>query len=473
MSVFKVYLSEDGRVTRTEQEGAIFSRSNLVNTLRVYSPYPSDYLIRAGFKRSDGVKVHSVFLFYVGQHEGYSLYEYNLTGDQVGSHGALAVALNIYKANQDALLTTATFTIQVGTSFEPLVEPEPVDDDNYTQLIDEALTRFQAAIDIGNKEIDAKPTVGSQNLVTSGGVKSAIDDVGLSVEQALHRIDTLGVANKIAMHKVVSSATLSVRTTSEDLFTLNLAELPINSIDEIVSFDVQYKFANKAFYETLHFNRETTGEYRRFVGSGQSIALTASELTNLGQTIGSNTTLVQCQIDIPPIEFRVMTELESNGVIPVRMRFTRPSASIVIGRTSSGSVDSSLPSAPTMTQTAGLHLITYTRIDLNYLSSSIVSENTEPTGMTTYSFYFESDGSYGYIQLTAPVGLNDEHALQAWLWDCGYTSAENGCPIGELDVNGVPYDNAVIFAGTDGLYIKHEDYEEERKLVDISDFMEQ
>ena len=197
MSVFNVYLSEDGRVTRTEQEGAIFSRSNLVNTLRVYSPYPSDYLIRAGFTRTDGVKVHSVFLFYVGQHEGYSLYEYNLTGDQVGSHGALAVALNIYKANQDALLTTATFTIQVGTSFEPLVEHEPVDDDNYTQLIDEALTRFQAAIDLSDREIDAKPTLGSKNLVTSGGTFAAISEIKANLQSS---ISSLGVKNKVVAH---------------------------------------------------------------------------------------------------------------------------------------------------------------------------------------------------------------------------------------------------------------------------------
>ena len=187
MSKYKVYLSEDGSVARTEQEGAIFSRSNLVNTLVVYSPLPSDYLIRAGFTRADGVTPHSQFLYYVGQQDGYSCYEYHLTSYQLGAPGALGISLDIFKANDDAVLTTATFTVQVGTSFAPVVDEEPVDD-SYTFQIVEAMEQFQQAVSIANKTVDARPTANSKNLVESGGVKSAIDDVRFEFQEEHNRI---------------------------------------------------------------------------------------------------------------------------------------------------------------------------------------------------------------------------------------------------------------------------------------------
>jgi len=174
MSKYKVYLSPTGTVARTEQEGAIFSRANLVNTLVVFSPLPSDYLIRAGFTRADGVQPHSAFLYYVGQREGYSCYEYNLTGYQLGVPGALAISLDIFKANQDEKLTTATFTVQVGQSFAPVVEDEP-DDDAYTSQIETAMSMFQEAIDsLGTTEVDDYPQEGSANPVSSGGVYTAL-----------------------------------------------------------------------------------------------------------------------------------------------------------------------------------------------------------------------------------------------------------------------------------------------------------
>lgn len=187
MSKYKVYLSEDGSVARTEQEGAIFSRSNLVNTIVVYSPLPSDYLIRAGFTRADGVTPHSQFLYYVGQCEGYSCYEYNLTSYQLGVPGALGLAFDIFKANEDVVLTTATTTVQVGTSFTPVVDEEPIDD-AYTFQIATAMEQFQQAVSLANKTVDARPTYNSKNLVESGGVKSAIDDVRGELQEEHNRI---------------------------------------------------------------------------------------------------------------------------------------------------------------------------------------------------------------------------------------------------------------------------------------------
>lgn len=108
----RVVIGIDGNVVLTEQ-GAIFSRSNAVNRLELFSPYsPLDAVILS-FKRQDRVEPMSRYMAYTGiqQYNGsnYYVYVHDFSAYQLAVVGTLEMNCKIVMYGGETVLSTGTF----------------------------------------------------------------------------------------------------------------------------------------------------------------------------------------------------------------------------------------------------------------------------------------------------------------------------------------------------------------------------
>ena len=138
----RVVIGIDGNVVLTEQ-GAIFSRSNAVNRLELYSPYsPLDAVILS-FKRQDHVEPMSRYMAYTGiqQYNGsnYYVYVHDFSAYQLAVVGTLEMNCKIVMYGGETVLSTGTFYATVedgGTTNVELLADEQSELLSLTQAIE-------------------------------------------------------------------------------------------------------------------------------------------------------------------------------------------------------------------------------------------------------------------------------------------------------------------------------------------------
>ena len=177
----RVVIGIDGNVILTEQ-GAIFSRSNAVNRLELYSPYsPLDAVILS-FKRQDHVEPMSRYMAYTGiqQYNGsnYYVYVHDFSAYQLASVGTLEMNCKIVMYGGETVLSTGTFYATVedgGTTNIELLADEQSELLALTQAIESravlqplATPNNFASIDSSGQFVDSGIAVSSLSSILNG-----------------------------------------------------------------------------------------------------------------------------------------------------------------------------------------------------------------------------------------------------------------------------------------------------------------
>jgi len=177
----RVVIGIDGNVVLTEQ-GSIFSRSNAVNRLELYSPYsPLDAVILS-FKRQDHVEPMSRYMAYTGiqQYSGsnYYVYVHDFSAYQLAAVGTLEMNCKIVMYGGETVLSTGTFYATVedgGTTNIELLADEESELLSLTQAIESravlqplATPDNFASIDSNGQFVDSGIAVSSLSSVISG-----------------------------------------------------------------------------------------------------------------------------------------------------------------------------------------------------------------------------------------------------------------------------------------------------------------
>lgn len=270
--------------------------------------------------------------------------------------------------------------------------------------------------------------------------------------------EVTGVKNKIAYYTIVNGASLQVRTVNDVLYEASLADLPIESGDEIISIRIQYSLFGKTYHTVLsYFQGRDDGEYNRYISSSEMFSFTnTSDYIYNGYSVPEGADSIQVVGEIPPIVFYVYKNVE--GVLTFKCRFIRQNSGIAFGYTAADYESVIVPAqVPQLGSAAiGIPSLTFTRIDIHYLAAEIQSESggdDYPTETTLYGVYFDMEDNSGHLYVTAPVGFTSPDELQQWLIDCGYTSLL-ACPVSECYYMEEYMENAVIYADANGIYVQ-------------------
>ena len=177
----RVVIGIDGNVILTEQ-GSMFTRSNAVNRLELYSPYsPLDAVILS-FKRQDHVEPMSRYMAYTGisQYNGsnYYVYVHDFSAYQLAAVGTLEMNCKIVMYGGETVLSTGTFYATVedgGTTNIELLADEESELLTLTQAVESravlqplATEGNFASIDSSGQYADSGVSVSDINSVISG-----------------------------------------------------------------------------------------------------------------------------------------------------------------------------------------------------------------------------------------------------------------------------------------------------------------
>jgi|GEM_PF-6748757 len=115
----KVVINMSGEVIYSEQD-SIFSRSNAVNKVELYSPYSPLDLVIVNFRREDNVQPMSRYMAYTGIDTmggtNYYVYRHDFSAYQLSVVGELEMSCRIVMFGGEEILSTGTFyaTIEDG-----------------------------------------------------------------------------------------------------------------------------------------------------------------------------------------------------------------------------------------------------------------------------------------------------------------------------------------------------------------------
>ena len=176
-----VVVSSDGRIIHTEQQ-CVFRRSNKQNRLVALLDFPRLSVVKANFRRADGVKPNSQYMTYTGEQtyegESYRAYEYLLTNYQLNATGQLVVSLDVMC--DDVTATVGDFTIDVEASEAGKDDVAPSDPNQYDEALQGLIRTDSKLIDltanVPNLVASIQKVKGSSNAFTytdNSGVESA------------------------------------------------------------------------------------------------------------------------------------------------------------------------------------------------------------------------------------------------------------------------------------------------------------